>query len=69
MKKQLELHNYLKEKRTEKNLSQEQLAKMIGTTRQTIISIEKMQFNPTTKLAILLSVALDCKVEDLFYLE
>lgn len=33
------------------------------------ISIEKKQFNPTTKLAILLSVALDCHVEDLFYLE
>lgn len=67
--KKLDLNNCLKEKRTEKNLSQEQLAQMIGTTRQTIIAIEKKQFNPTTKLAILLSVALDCKVEDLFYLE
>lgn len=67
--KKLELNNKLKEKRQEKNLSQEQLARLIGTTRQTIIAIEKKQFNPTTKLAILLSVALDCKVEDLFYLE
>ncbi len=67
--KSLELNNRLKERRTEKGLSQEELAKLIGTTRQTIISIEKKQFNPTTKLAILLSVALDCKVEDLFYLE
>lgn len=65
----LELNNRLKERRTEKGLSQEELAKLIGTTRQTIISIEKKQFTPTTKLALLLSVALDCKVEDLFYLE
>ena len=65
----LELGNRLKKTRTAKNLSQEELAKLVGTTRQTIISIEKKQFNPTTKLAILLSVALDCKVEDLFYLE
>lgn len=67
--KKLELNNKLKETRVAKNLSQEELARMIGTTRQTIISIEKKQFNPTTKLAILLSLALDCKVEDLFYLE
>jgi len=67
--KKLELNNKLKETRVAKNLSQEELARMIGTTRQTIISIEKKQFNPTTKLAILLSIALDCKVEDLFYLE
>jgi putative transcriptional regulator len=67
--KQIELNNHLKEKRAEKKLSQEELAHLIGTTRQTIIAIEKKQFNPTTKLAILLSLALDCKVEDLFYLE
>ena len=67
--KKLELSNKLKETRVAKDLSQEELARMIGTTRQTIISIEKKQFNPTTKLAILLSIALDCKVEDLFYLE
>lgn len=65
----LVLNNHLKERRVDKGLSQEELAKLVGTTRQTIISIEKKQFNPTTKLAILLSVALDCKVEDLFYLE
>lgn len=67
--KPLELNNHLKECRIKKGLSQEELAKLIGTTRQTIISIEKKQYNPTTKLAILLSVALDCKVDDLFYLE
>ena len=67
--KTLNLNNKLREVRQSKNLSQEELARLIGTTRQTIISIEKKQFNPTTKLAILLSVALDCKVEDLFYLE
>lgn len=65
--KDLILHNNLKEIRTSKNLSQEQLATLVGTTRQTIISIEKQIFNPTAKLALLLCVALDCKFEDLFY--
>ena len=67
MDKDLKLQNNLKELRTRKNLSQEQLASLVGTTRQTIISIEKQIFNPTAKLALLLCVALDCKFEDLFF--
>ena len=67
MDKNLILQNNLKEIRTRKSLSQEQLATLVGTTRQTIISIEKQVFNPTAKLALLLCVALDCKFEDLFF--
>lgn len=67
MDKNLVLQNNLKQIRTGKNLSQEQLAALVGTTRQTIISIEKQVFNPTAKLALLLCVALDCKFEDLFF--
>lgn len=61
------LHNRIKEARQEKKLSQEELAKLVGTTRQTIISIEKNQFNPSAKLALLLSIALEKKFEELFY--
>ena len=67
MKEKLILKNSLKEKRMEKGLSQIELAYLVGTTRQTIYAIEKEIFMPTVKLALLLSVALDCKVEDLFY--
>lgn len=67
MDKELVLLNNLKYIRRERNLSQEQLAEMVGTTRQTIIAIEKGIFNPSAKLALLLCVALDCKFEDLFY--
>lgn len=61
------LKNKLKEVRTSKNISQEELASMVGTTRQTIISIEKNLFNPSAKLALLLCVALNMKFEELFY--
>ncbi len=67
MKDELALKNNLKRARQEKNLSQEDLAKMVGTTRQTIISIEKNLFNPSAKLALLLCIALDKKFEELFY--
>lgn len=67
MDKDLVLKNNLKQARIEQNLSQEELAKMVGTTRQTIIAIEKGTFSPTAKLALLLCVALNKKFEELFF--
>ena len=67
MDKDLVLFNRIKEARQKKGLSQEELAKLVGTTRRTIISIEKNLFNPSAKLALLLCVALDEKFENLFY--
>lgn len=63
----LVLKNRLKEARTEKGLSQAQLAAMVGVSRNTISSIETGQFNPTAKLALVLCVALDRRFEELFY--
>ena len=67
MKEELKLQNRLKEARTENNLSQSQLAELVGVSRNTISSIETGQFNPTAKLALILCIALDRKFEDLFY--
>ena len=63
----LVLKNRLKEARTEKHLSQQQLADLVGVSRNTISSIETGQFNPTAKLALILCIALDKKFEELFY--
>ena len=67
MDKDLVLKNNLKQARTEQKISQEELAKIVGTTRQTIIAIEKGTFSPTAKLALLLSIALNKKFEELFF--
>ena len=69
MKEELILKNHLKEARSEKGLSQAQLAEMVGVSRNTIRSIETGQFNPTAKLALVLCIALDKKFEDLFYFD
>jgi putative transcriptional regulator len=61
------LHNRLAETRKEKDISQSELAKMVGVSRNTISSIEVGQFTPTAKLALLLCIALDKKFEELFY--
>ena len=69
MDESLVLKNRLKEARTERGLSQSQLAQLVGVSRNTISSIETGQFNPTAKLALILCIALDKKFEDLFYFD
>jgi len=63
------LGNRLKVARAEKNLSQEELAKLVSVTRQTISSIETGQYCPSTLLAFLLSRQLGKRVDELFFLE
>ena len=67
MNDQLILKNNLKAARTGAGLSQQQLAELVGVSRNTISSIETGQFNPTAKLALVLCIALDKKFEDLFF--
>lgn len=63
----LVLKNNLKALRKEKNLSQQELADLVGVSRNTISSIETGQFCPTAKLALVLCIALDRQFEDVFY--
>ena len=63
----LVLKNNLAAIRKEKKLSQAELAKIGGVSRNTISSIETGQFNPTAKLALILCIALDKKFEEIFY--
>lgn len=66
---ELILKNNLKQARTEKGMSQAQLAAVVGVSRNTISSIETGMFNPTAKLALILCIALDKKFEELFYFD
>ena len=69
MNSHLKLKNRIKEFRSRKKLTQTQLAELVGSSKNTISSIEVGQFCPTAYLAALLCVALECKFEDLFYFE
>lgn len=53
--------------RTEKNLTQEQLAEKVGVTRQTIGLIEKGKYNPSICLCIKIAKVLDRTLDDLFW--
>ena len=69
MEDSLVLRNRLKELRKEQKLSQEDLSRMVGVSRNTISSIETGQFCPTAKLALVICIALDKKFEDVFYFD
>ena len=55
--------------RIEKDLSQEQLAELLGVTRQTIGLIESGSYNPTLKLCVAICKALDKTLDELFWPE
>ena len=69
MNEELVLKNNLKKVRSERKISQQQLADMLGVSRNTISSIETGQFTPTAKLALIICIALDIKFEDMFYFD
>lgn len=67
MNNKLILQNNLKNIRNNRQLTQKELADMVGVSRNTISSIETGQYNPNAKLALILTIALDVKFENLFY--
>ena len=50
-------------------LSQQQIADMVSVSRQTIVAIERGDYSPSVKLALLLALKLETTVEELFELE
>ncbi len=55
--------------RVEKGLSQQDLADLVGATRQTIGLIEKGKYNPSLNLCIKIAKSLDKTLNDLFWYE
>ena len=56
----------IKELRARYDLTQEDLAKQVGVTRQTIVYLEKGTYNPSLDLAHRVARVLETTIEDLF---
>lgn len=63
------MKNSVKSSRKANGLTQEELAVLLGVSRQTIISVESSRYVPSTVLSLKIAKYLDKKVEDLFMLE
>ena len=60
------IRNKLREFRARYRMTQEELARRVGVTRQTIIAIENGRYLPSLKLAFKLAKTFNVKIEDLF---
>jgi len=52
--------------RAERGISQKELAKQLGVSRQTILSLEKNRYNPSLKLAFDIALFFDVELTDVF---
>ena len=63
------MKNRISELRKARNMTQQDLADLLGVTRQTIISLEGGRYNPSILLAFKLARAFDLHIEDIFIYE
>lgn len=63
------MKNTIKQLRKEAGLRQEDLARELGVSRQTIIAIENDKYNPTLELAMKIAKLLKLHVDEIFFLE
>jgi putative transcriptional regulator len=63
------IHNQVREMRNRLGITQEDLAKAVKVSRQTIIAIEKGNYTPSLLLALDLAHYFNAKVEDIFSLK
>ena len=62
------MKNKVKELRYQQNLKQQELAKKVGVTRQTMSLIEKGEYNPTLKLCLAICYALGKTLDEVFWI-
>ena len=60
------MENRIKDLRSERGLTQQQLAEKVNVSSRTIISLEKGQYNPSVLLAHKLAEFFDCTIEEVF---
>ena len=63
------MKNRMEEKRKAQGLTQQQLAVLLGISRQTIISLESGKYNPSILLAHRIAQTFGVRIEDIFLLE
>ncbi|SDA27143.1 putative transcriptional regulator [Ruminococcus sp. YE71] len=56
----------IRELRAARNMKQGELAELVGVRRETIIRLEKGQYNPSLKLAVDIARVFGCSVEEVF---
>ncbi|MFF2890491.1 helix-turn-helix transcriptional regulator [Paenibacillus sp. NPDC057967] len=63
------MKNRIRSLRSDHGMTQEQLGEIIGVSRQSVIAIETMKYNPSLELAFKIAKAFRMQIEDVFLFE
>ncbi|MDD3762863.1 MAG: helix-turn-helix transcriptional regulator [Nevskiales bacterium] len=60
------MKNCVRERRQQRGWTQQDLARLLGVSRQTVNAIENGKYDPSLPLAFQLGALFECRIEDLF---
>ena len=68
-KKKINIDNSVRKLRFNNNeMTQEQLAELVGISRQTVVAIEKYKYTPSLELAFKIALAFNKEIQEVFYI-
>ena len=68
-KKKINIENSVRRLRFDNDeMTQEQLADLVGISRQTVVAIEKYKYTPSLELAFKIALAFNKEIQDVFYI-
>ena len=69
-KKKIKIENSVRKLRFNNNeMTQQELADLVGVTRQTVVAIEKYKYTPSLELAFKIALAFNKEIQEVFYIK
>ena len=69
VKKKIKIENSVRKLRFNNNeMTQQELADLVGVTRQTVVAIEKCKYTPSLELAFKISIVFNKEIQEVFYI-
>ena len=69
VKKKIKIENSVRKLRFNNNeMTQQELADLVGVTRQTVVAIEKYKYTPSLELAFKISIVFNKEIQEVFYI-
>ena len=68
IKKKINIENTVRKLRFNNDeMTQQQLAELVGISRQTVVAIEKYKYTPSLDLAVKIALAFDMEIQEVFF--
>jgi len=68
-KKKINIENSIRKLRFNNNeMTQQELADLVGISRQTVVAVEKYKYTPSLELAFKIALAFNKEIQEVFYI-